>query len=199
MPGTNKFQCPGKGCCVWLQVDCPWQMTVTCNSARPDEVTVDFPVAQHLNHVPGSAEDNALLKPSAATLKAGKAMLEMGLKPAQIMRLMDNAADAEVQEGGGNLLASYRSTRLRLRHADLDRLRKQLTRESLIDVSDVKAVETLVHALQKEGVVLYYQPQVVKDGEVVQHLTIIICSVFQRQMLRRFGARLSFMDATGWC
>lgn len=171
-------------------------MKVTCSYNAPNEVKIDFPNA-HQNHVPGSAEDNALLKPSAATLKAGKAMLEMGLKPAQIMILVDNAADAEVQDGGENLLASYRSTRLRLRLSDLHKLRKQLTRESLIDVSDVTAVETLVRALQQKGVVLHYQPQIVKDGEVAQHLTLIICSPFQRQMLLRFGGRLSFMDATG--
>lgn len=74
-------------------------MKVTCSYNAPNEVKIDFPNA-HQNHVPGSAEDNALLKPSAATLKAGKAMLEMGLKPAQIMILVDNAADAEVQDGG---------------------------------------------------------------------------------------------------
>ena len=46
------------------KLGCPWQLKATCVRSSPEVVLVEFPV-EHQGHQPGSAEDNALLRPRA--------------------------------------------------------------------------------------------------------------------------------------
>jgi hypothetical protein len=181
------------------KVGCPWQMTVTCYRVAPNQLKVEFPTA-HEGHTPGSAEDNRWLKPSAELLDEAKDLLVKGLKPMQVMSVLDGRLDSELLVQSDDSWAdSFNNGRRRLTLADLKRLQKIIRRDTLIDESDVRAVDSLMAILQdaEDRVVLHYQPQVVEKGKVKMPLVIIISSPFQRRLLHTFGSRLCLLDATG--
>lgn len=72
----------------------------------------------------------------------------------------------------------------------IENVRKRLYSRTCIDSNDNVAVKKLVDALGAD--VLRYVEQKVEDGEITQHLQIIICTAVQRAMLREFGRNLVF-------
>ena len=75
----------------------------------------------------------------------------------------------------------------------VENVRKRFYSRERIDSNDKMAVKKLVDALGDD--VQSYVEQKVEDGEITQHLQIIICTAVQRAMLREFGKKLIFMDA----
>ena len=182
------------------KLGCPWQLKATCMRSRPDIVLVDFPV-EHQGHQPGSAEDNALLKPSKEAFARMYELLKLGLKPMGIIYIMDSELDKELLGRQDNSWAvSFINPLRRMRLEDVRRAQKAMCRDNLIDSNDVTATSALLETLQRadQRTVLLYQPQKVDEkGAVIQPLVIIISSPFQRQMLRDFGRELVCLDATG--
>ena len=182
------------------KVGCPWQLTLTCHAHSPDSVSIETPVG-HQRHQPGSAEDNALLKPSKEVEAYIWDLLKLGAKPTAIVARIDTERDRELlaEQQGEEWLASFSNPRRRVRLEDVRRVQKAILQSNLIDSNDVTAVECLVEVLGggAERTVLLYQRQIVQSGVVTQPLVIIISSPFQRQMLRDFGGDLVCLDATG--
>ena len=71
------------------KVGCPWQLKLTCYADSPESMSIDTPVG-HQGHQPGSAEDNALLKPSKEVEARIGVLLKLGVKPTAVMAIIDH-------------------------------------------------------------------------------------------------------------
>ena len=111
-----------------IKVGCPWQMTVTCRFKQPGTVQILISGSHHY-HAPGSVEDNALLKPDPEVKAAALAWLEAGLRPRQVLRLLDERADG-ILSATSSQHSAKAEARLRTRPETLKKLGQQILRNN---------------------------------------------------------------------
>lgn len=81
---------------------------------------------------------------------------------------------------------------------ELQNLQKTVQHELRPNRIDSRSLEYLIDDLEKSspGVVLKYRPQVMDDGKITQRFMLVLSTPFLTRMLKTFGSRLVFMDAT---
>jgi hypothetical protein len=159
----------------------------------------------HTGHILGSLEDAVLLRPSQELRHQARQLLDLGKTPYQVYIKLNDWINADLSSSSSSdFLASFGSRRGRLSMQDIKNQQKQLAREQRILDIDVLAVEQLVGHLAGLGAanpVLLYQPQQLDaEGEISQHLVLVMADPFGLAMLDAFGAgddRLVLLDATG--
>ena len=119
-------------------------MTVTCRVKQPGTVQILISGSHH-NHAPGSVEDNALLKPDPDVKAAALAWLEAGLRPRQVLRLLDERADG-ILSATSSQHSAKAEARLRMRPETLEKLGQQILRKNQLHSVDSIALGALLQA-----------------------------------------------------
>jgi hypothetical protein len=115
----------------------------------------------------------------------------------QVLMILDSENPTQFAD----LLNQFRGRRVVLTLGDLYRLYKGVAAKKVVNKNDVAGLEQLVKQLRALGIVLYYQPQQWdEDGNITQHLVLVLADPFGIQFLKAFAAspgRLVLLDATG--
>ena len=152
-------------------------------------------IASHAFHIHGTNEDAKLLKPHPVIGRLVQQFIEDGHSQQRIVRLVDNKVNVWCSKKEIDHNYTWRGWRMRITEADVNAIRKATKRACELTSNDVLATEALVSAWGEE-VVIKYLPQPLANGITTADLLVIVCSPYQREMIRKFGSRLIFMDFT---
>ena len=151
----------------------------------------------HTNHFLGDPTDVVDLKAHPKVIALTKYYLALGQRPMQIVKRIYRWIDKEAMASGISFLDTFKGRRYCITEQDVYKLRKMECRTNRLDFNDAIETNRLLDSLGEE-VVLYKQEQLVNDTrEIIQELIIVICTPYQREILKLCGSNLVMLDFTG--
>ena len=121
----------------------------------------------------------------------------MGLKPFQILLVLENQVQEKLVEAGLDVSAIANLKRREVASlADIQNIVKAQQQRSYMDKNDVMATRKLIQQLKAANCVLYHHEQKLDDdGNIAEHFRVGLACPFGLRMLKAFGQELSFLDA----
>ena len=177
------------------KVDCTFRLWCTLDTQQQQVVFLEL--STHTNHLLDAPTDVVHLKPHPKVMALTKYYLALGQRPMQRVGGIDRWIDKKALASGISFLDTFKGHRYHITEQDVYKIRKMECRAKRLDLNDVIATNRLHDSLGEE-VVLYKQEQLVNDaGEIIQDLIIVICTQYQREILKLYSSRLVMLDFTG--